>query len=153
MNVSGSSSIGSGFTDKMPGPIGASRMPTLRCDQEGLTAYYARVPRLVNELAIARTDGSYLKLLTRLAKFDLVVLDDWALSPLEGDAMHSLLEVIDDRAGFRSTLITSQLPVGKWHGMVGDPSVADAILDRMLGSAIQINLKGESIRRREPSGV
>jgi DNA replication protein DnaC len=103
----------------------------------------------------ARTDKenchSYLKLLTRLAKFDLVVLDDWALSPLEGDAMHSLLEVIDDRAGFRSTLITSQLTVGKWHGMVGDPSVADAILDRMLGSAIQINLKGESIRTREPS--
>lgn len=118
--------------------------------QEGFTAYYARVPRLVNELAIARVDGSYLKLLTKLAKFDLVVLDDWALSPLEGDAMHSLLEVLDDRAGLRSTVMTSQLPVGKWHGMVGDPSVADAILDRMLGSAIHINLKGDSMRTRGP---
>jgi DNA replication protein DnaC len=119
--------------------------------QEGFTAYYARVPRLVNELAIARTDGTYLKVLGRLAKFDLLILDDWALSPLEGEAMHSILEVIDDRAGFRSTVLTSQLPVGKWHGMVGDPSVADALLDRVLGAAIQINLKGESMRPRLPT--
>jgi DNA replication protein DnaC len=115
--------------------------------QDGFTAYYARVPRLVNEMAIARTDGTYLKLLGRLAKFDLLVMDDWALSPLEGEAMHNILEVIDDRAGVRSTVFTSQLPVKKWHAMVGDPSVADAILDRVQGAAIQINLKGESMRK------
>ena len=117
--------------------------------QDGFTAYYIRVPRLVNELAIARIDGTYLKHLGRLAKFDLLIMDDWALSPLEGEAMHNILEVIDDRAGARSTVFTSQLPVKKWHGMVGDPSVADAILDRVLGAAIQINLKGESMRRKE----
>src|SRR5262249_14649077 len=117
--------------------------------KEGFTAYNVKVHRLVHELAIARTDGSYLKLLGRLAKYDLVVLDDWALSPLEGEAMHSLLEVVDDRVGVRSTIFTSQLPSAKWHDMIGDPSVADALVDRILGSAVHINLKGESMRPKK----
>jgi DNA replication protein DnaC len=115
--------------------------------REGLTAHYDRVPRLLHELSTARADGTYLKQLKRLAKYDLVVLDDWALSPIDGPGMHSILEVIDDRAGVRSTLLTSQLPSSKWHGMVDDPSVADALMDRLLGGAVEMNLKGDSLRR------
>lgn len=122
-----------------------------RACQEGFTAYYARLSRLVSELALARADGTYLALLKKIAKFDLVVIDDWALRPLEGEAMHSVLEVLDDRIGSRSTILTSQLPVPKWHGMIADPSVADAILDRVTSTAVQINLKGESMRKRGDS--
>lgn len=117
--------------------------------RDGLTAHYTRVPRLLHELAVARGDGSYLRVLQRLARFDLLVLDDWGLSPLEGDGQHMLLEVIDDRVGSRSTLVTSQLPTSKWHDMVGDPSVADALLDRLTGAAIQIQLKGDSLRKSD----
>lgn len=118
-----------------------------RACREGLSALYCRVPRLVHEMSMARGDGSYLKLLGKLARVNLLVLDDWGLSPLEGQAQHDILEVIDDRAGQRSTLVTSQLPIGKWHDMVGDPSVADALLDRLVGAAIKIELKGASLRR------
>lgn len=119
-----------------------------RACREGFTAFYARVPRLVQELALARVDGTYLKTLERLAKVDLLLLDDWGLAPLEGMAQHDMLEVVDDRAGRRSTLVTSQLPVSKWHGMVVDPSVADALLDRLAGNAQQVAMKGDSMRRR-----
>ena len=115
--------------------------------REGLSALYCRVQRLAHELSIARADGGYLKLLAKLSKVDLLVLDDWGLSPLEGQSQHDLLEVVDDRAGIRSTLVTSQLPVTKWHDMVADPSVADALLDRLAGSAIKIHLKGGSMRK------
>lgn len=115
--------------------------------REGLTAVYHRVPRLAHELTIARGDGSYLKRLAQLARADLLILDDWALAPLEGLAQHDLLEVVDDRVEKRSTLVTSQLPIDKWHDLMGDPSVADALLDRLAGSAIQIQLKGGSLRR------
>jgi len=118
--------------------------------REGLTAHYARVPRLVNELAVARADGSYLRLLNKLAKVDILVLDDWGLSPLDGQTQHDVLEIIDDRAGTKSTLITSQLPANKWHDMVADPSVADALLDRLVGTAIHLHLKGESMRKGNP---
>jgi DNA replication protein DnaC len=120
-----------------------------RACRSGMTARYQRVPRLVHELALARADGSYLKALDRLARVDLLVLDDWGLSPLDGQAQHDLLELVDDRVGKRSILVTSQLPVGKWHGMVVDPSVADALLDRLIGTAQQIALKGASMRRSE----
>ncbi len=119
--------------------------------REGLTAQYTRVPRLVHELMLARADGSYLKQLARLARLDLLILDDWGLSSLEGDGLHAIPEVVDDRAGNRSTAVTSQLPVEKWHDMMGDPTVADALLDRLLGTAQQIRLKGESMRRQRPS--
>lgn len=118
--------------------------------REGLLTQYARIPRLINELAIARADGSYLRLIGKFAKVDLLILDDWGLSPLEGQAQHDLLEIVDDRAGLRSTIITSQLPVSKWHDMVADPSVADALLDRLVGTAIQLPLKGESMRKKDP---
>jgi len=114
--------------------------------REGFSAIYKQVQRLTFELALARADGSYLKLLGQLAKVDLLVLDDWGLAPLEGQAQHDVLDVIDDRAGLRSTLVTSQFPVDKWHGTVGDPTVADALLDRLVHTAIKIHLKGPSMR-------
>lgn len=123
-----------------------------RACRDGLTALYYRVPRLTHELTIARGDGTYLKLLAKLARVDLLVLDDWALAPLEGQDQHALLEVVDDRAGLRSTLVTSQLPVSKWHDVVADPSVADALLDRIIGTAIKIELKGGSLRKPDPNG-
>ena len=82
-----------------------------------------------------------------LAKVDVLVLDDWALSAVEGISLETILDVIDDRTGKRSTIVTSQAPVAKWHDMFGDPSTADALLDRILGQALEIKLKGESIRR------
>lgn len=103
--------------------------------------------RIQSKLKLARGDGSYLKVLDKLARCHLLVLDDWALLPMEGQAQHDLLEVIDDRTGARSTIVTSQVPIAKWHDLVGDPSVADALLDRLVGTAIKIELKGASLRR------
>jgi DNA replication protein DnaC len=116
------------------------------CRESFSTAYH-RVPRLLEELSVAKADGTYLKVLGSIARTDLLILDDWGLVALSGTAQHNLLEVIDDRAGVRSTILTSQLPIEKWHDTIGDPSVADAILDRILGSATHIPLKGESMRK------
>jgi DNA replication protein DnaC len=114
--------------------------------REGLTVSYVRVPRLFHELTVAQGDGSYLQYLRKLAKKDLIILDDLGLSPMPGESGNQLLEVLDDRVGNRSTLVTSQLPVTKWHELLDEPTVADAILDRLLGRSIQIHLKGESMR-------
>ncbi|MFH1453999.1 MAG: IS21-like element helper ATPase IstB [Armatimonadota bacterium] len=119
--------------------------------REGFSTLYKRTQRLVHELALARADGSYLKLLTQISKMELLILDDWALSPLDGQAQQDVLEVIDDRADHRSTLVTSQLPVEKWYDMMGDPSTADALLDRILGKSTKINLKGVSLRKEGKS--
>lgn len=116
----------------------------------GLTATYHRLPRLVHELAIARADGSYLRQLVNLSRVDLLMLDDWALSPLDSQAQHDILEVLDDRAGKGATLVTSQIPTSKWHAMIADPSVADALLDRLLGTAQQITLKDAPSMRKTP---
>jgi len=118
--------------------------------REGLTTLNQRVSRLAEELSIARADGSFLKRLDKLAKVDLLILDDWALSDLDRQSYNDLLEVLDDRVGRKSTLVTSQLPTSLWHDRVGNPTVADALLDRILPKAVQINLKGESIRKIEP---
>jgi DNA replication protein DnaC len=119
--------------------------------REGFSTLYARVPRLVQEMASARADGTYLKLLSRIERIDMLVLDDWALTPLDAQAQQDLLEVVDDRAGQRATLVTSQLPISKWHDMIGDPTVADALLDRIVGSATKINLKAApSLRNKDP---
>lgn len=133
-----------------PTGIGKTWLACALCNRacrDGLSALYYRVPRLAQEIKLARGDGSYLKLLEKLARASLLILDDWALSPLDGQTQHDLLEVIDDRAGSRSILVTSQLPIGKWHDLVADPSVADALLDRLVGTAIKVELKGGSLRR------
>lgn len=116
--------------------------------RDGFAARYFRLPRLCFELALARADGSYLKLLGGLAKADLLILDDWGIAPLEGQAQHDLLEVIDDRAQSRSTLVASQVPPGEWHQLFTDPTVADAVLDRLLHNAVRIDLKGGSMRKK-----
>lgn len=115
--------------------------------REGYTARYLRLPRLLQELTIARADGRYGKLLGELAKTDLLLLDDWGLTPMTDEQRRDLLEIFDDRVKTRSTLITSQLPVERWHDYLADPTLADAILDRLLHCAYKIPLRGESMRK------
>lgn len=113
----------------------------------GFTAAYHRLPRLLEDLALAHGDGRFPKLLAALAKTDLLVLDDWGLAPLTADQRRDLLELLDDRHARRSTLVTSQLPVDHWHAYLGDPTLADAILDRLVHNAYRLHLKGESLRK------
>jgi DNA replication protein DnaC len=115
--------------------------------QEGYRVEYHRVPRLFAELSLAKGDGRYGSILLRLAKNDLLLLDDWGLYPFTADARRDLLELLEDRSGKRSTLITSQLPIERWHEHIGDPTLADAILDRLIHNAYKINLKGDSMRK------
>ena len=119
-----------------------------RALRRGHSALYRRLPKLLFELALARADGSYLKSLEKLARFDLLIVDDWGLASVEGQAANDLMDVIDDRCGTRSTIVASQLPVGEWHHLINDPSIADALLDRLVHRAVRIELKGESLRKR-----
>lgn len=121
-----------------------------RACREGLSVAYLRVPRLVDELSMAKADGSYLKQLRWMASRDLLLIDDFGLTPLTGETGSYLLEILDDRVGQRSTLVTSQLPVEKWHEVIDEPNVADALLDRLLGGATRIVLKGASMRSTTP---
>jgi len=116
--------------------------------RHGYRAHYLRLPRLWHELTIAKGDGRYPKLLAGLAKMDLLVLDDFGLTPLTDEQRRDLLEILEDRHGTRSTLVTSQLPLEHWHEAIGDPTLADAILDRLIHHAYKIVLKGESMRKR-----
>lgn len=117
-----------------------------RACRSGYTAYSLRVPRLFQDLAVARGDGSYTRLLAKLAKTAVLVLDDFGLTALTGPQRQDLLEVIEDRAERASTLITSQLPVKAWHEAIGDPTLADAICDRLIHTAQVIELHGPSMR-------
>jgi DNA replication protein DnaC len=118
--------------------------------RKGHRALYRRASRLVDELTLARADGTYVRLLGRLARADVLVLDDWGHAPLKDQDRRDLVEVLDDRYGLRSTIMTSQLPVAKWHDHIGDPTSADAICDRVLHNAHRLVLKGPS-RRKEDS--
>ena len=119
--------------------------------RQGRSVAYVRAPRLFEELRIAHGDGSFGKRLAGLAKTDLLILDDWGLAPLNQAERNDLLELLDDRVGTRSTLITSQLPVEHWHAYLNDPTLADAILDRVLHAAHKLPLAGESLRKPEKS--
>jgi DNA replication protein DnaC len=121
-----------------------------RACRRGHTASYRRVQRLVFELALARADGTYLKALAAIARIDVLILDDWGLAVLDAQAASDVMDVIDDRAGLRSTIVTSQLPVSEWHSLISDPSVADALLDRLVHRSVRIELKGDSMRREAP---
>ena len=114
--------------------------------RSGLSVLYTRAARLFDELQVAHGDGSFARRLAQLAKLDLLVLDDFAISPIGAAERNDLLEVLDDRVGTRSTLITSQLPVKAWHTYLDDPTLADAILDRVVHSSHKIELKGRSLR-------
>ena len=118
--------------------------------RQGRSVLYLRVPRLFEDVAIAHGDGRYNKLLMQLAKTDVLLLDDWGLALLTDAARRDLLEIFDDR-GHRSTIVTSQLPVANWHESIGDPTLADAILDRLVHNAHQLILTGESMRKRKNS--
>ena len=115
--------------------------------RDNRSALYQRVPKLFSELALARGDGRCARLLRTLARVDLLILDDWGLEPLNADARHDLLEILEERYGRRSTVVTSQLPVQQWHEVIGDPTYADAILDRLVHNAHRIELSGESLRK------
>jgi DNA replication protein DnaC len=120
--------------------------------RKGYRAIYRRATRLNEELALAHADGTYTILLARLARADVLVIDDWGLAPPKDQERRDLLEVLEDRCGDRSTLLTSQVPTTKWHDYIGDPTVADAVCDRLLHNAHRIVLKGPS-RRKEDSGT
>ena len=107
-----------------------------------------RVPRFLRALTIAKGDGSYPKLMRSLAKTDLLVLDDFGAAPLNDEHRRDLLEILDDRYDVLSTLVTSQYPLENWHELIGDPTLADAILDRLVHNSYKINLRGESMRKR-----
>ncbi|MGH7630675.1 MAG: IS21-like element helper ATPase IstB [Gemmatimonadales bacterium] len=117
-----------------------------RACRAGYSAYRVRVSRLLYDLAIARGDGSYPRLLAKLAKTALLVLDDWGLAPFTGPQRHDVLEVLEDRTERASTLITSQLPIKAWHEAIGDPTLADAICDRLVHTAHRLELQGPSLR-------
>jgi DNA replication protein DnaC len=116
--------------------------------REGFSVLYLRLPRMLTELATARADGRYPRLLNTYARTNLLVLDDWGLSPLTDEQRKDLFEILEDRYDIHSTLVTSQLPIPKWHQIVGDPSVADALLDRLVHNAHKLTLKGESMRKK-----
>ncbi len=115
--------------------------------RDNRSVLYQRVPKLFGELALARGDGRYARLTRALGGVQLLILDDWGLEPLDAQARHDLLEILEERYGRRSTIITSQLPVDSWHQVIGDPTYADAILDRLVHNAQRLNLAGDSLRR------
>ena len=116
---------------------------------EGFKVFYARAPRLFGELEVARGDGRYVKLMNTIAKSHLLIIDDWGLSILTDKEQRDLLEILEDRNGIHSTIIASQIPVENWHEVIGNPTLADAIMDRLIHSAYKINLKGESMRKKK----
>lgn len=122
-----------------------------RACRSGFPALYMRLPTLFQQLALARADGSYPRLLKRIGKAKVLVVDDWGIAPMAAAERRDLFEVIEDRHGISSTIVATQLPVNLWHENIRDPTIADAILDRIVHSAHRIELKGESMRKlRKP---
>jgi DNA replication protein DnaC len=115
--------------------------------RDGFTALYTRAPQLFRDLALARADGSLRALLGRWSRIDVLIVDDWAMAPLSESERRDFLEVCEDRYQLRSTILTSQLPVAQWHAQIGDPTVADSILDRLVHNAHRIEMQGESMRK------
>ncbi len=122
------------------------------CCRNGGRAVYLRLPRMLQELKVARADGRYSRMLAAWAKLDLLVIDDFGLAPLSPEATRDLLEVLDDRYGVSSTLVSSQLPTKSWYNTMEDPTLADAVLDRLVHNAYKIELEGESIRKKKKKG-
>ena len=116
--------------------------------RDGFTALYTRAAPLFRDLALARADGSVRRLFTRLAKVEVLLVDDWAMAPLADVERRDFLEICEDRYQIRSTILTSQLPVAQWHAQIGDPTLADSILDRLVHHAHRIEMQGESMRKK-----
>jgi len=115
--------------------------------REGHKALYQRLPRLLHELEIAKGDGRYRSMLAALQRIDVIILDDWGVTPMTDANRRDLLELLDDRYATKSTLITSQLPIDAWHEYLADPTLADAILDRFIHNAHRLDLRGDSMRK------
>ena len=142
----------------LAGPPGSARVgwPVRSVTRHAATTaavLYQRVPKLFPELTLARGDGRYARILRGLTGVQLLVLDDWGLEPLDAGARRDLYEILEERYGRRSTILTSQIPVDKWHAFIGDPTYADAILDRLVHNAHRIDLAGESLRRRRSRSI
>jgi len=118
-----------------------------RACRDNRSVLYQRVPRLLEGLGIARGDGRYARTLKNLARVQLLILDDWAITPLTGEQRRDLMEIVDDRHDRASTIITSQVPVDHWHEHIGNPTIADAVLDRLVHGAHRLDLHGESLRK------
>ena len=117
--------------------------------RDGRSVIYHRVPRLFEALALARGDGRYPRLMRALGGVKLLILDDWGLEPLGPEQRHDMLEIVEDRYGRGATLITSQIPVDRWHELIGEPTLADAILDRIIHNAHRLQLRGDSLRKQK----
>lgn len=117
--------------------------------REGFSASYYRISRLFEELAISKGDGRYIKILEKIAKSDVLVLDDFGISVLDKNEREALLEIVEDRYKIRSTIIASQTPIEKWHEIIQDPTIADAILDRLVHNSHKIKMKGNSMRKEQ----
>jgi DNA replication protein DnaC len=115
--------------------------------RKGYSSVYKRLPRLFQEVSIARADGTYPKLMNKIAKAKVLIIDDFCISPVKEAERKDLLEVIEDRQGLSSTIISTQIPVKNWFEAIGDPTIADAVLDRLIHNAHKIDLKGESMRK------
>jgi DNA replication protein DnaC len=116
--------------------------------RDGYSALYIRAAALFRDLAIARVDGSLRSMLVRLSRIDVLVIDDWAMAPLAETERRDFWEICEDRYQTRSTILTSQLPVARWHEQIGDPTAADGILDRLVHNAHRIEMRGESMRKK-----
>ena len=147
--------VDSGHSILISGPTGAGKswlacaLAQYAC-RRGYSAHYQRVPRLAEELAIRHGSGTFGKWLIQLAKVDVLLLDDWGMGALDAATRSDLLEIIDDRAAQRATIITSRLPVEHWHAWIGDATIADALLDRIMQQHHRITLSGESLRQSPP---
>ena len=115
--------------------------------RDNRSVLYQRIPRMFSDLALARGDGRYPRLMRALGGVKLLILDDWGLEPLAPEQRHDMLEIVEDRYGRGATLITSQIPVDKWHQLIGQPTLADAILDRIIHNAHRLQLNGDSLRK------
>ena len=134
------------------GPTGAGKTYLAcalanRACRMGFPAFYIRIPKLFQDLAMAKADGSYSKIMKKLAKAKVLVLDDLGLAPMNAQERRDLLEVVEDRHGLASTIVAAQLPIEHWHENIRDPTIADAVLDRLVHNAYKINLTGESMRK------
>lgn len=153
MALAGNQWVKSHHNILVTGPTGAGKS-YLACAlaqkacRDGHTVLYQRVPRLLQEIAVAKLDGRYNKLIAPINKCEALILDDLLISPMSCDEQRELLEIVEERYDRKSTVITSQLPVRAWHDAMQDPTLADAILDRLVHNAYKLELKGESMRRK-----
>ena len=153
MSLAGNQWVKSHHNILVTGPTGVGKS-YLACAlaqkacRDGYTTLYQRMPRLLQDIAVSRLDGRYSKLIVPIVKCEVLILDDLLISPLTRDEQRELLEIIEERYDRKATVITSQLPVKAWHDAMQDPTLADAILDRLVHNAYKLELKGESMRRK-----